>query len=262
MMPDKYSPLFGLQGMYRERILNTKTKHPAALRLKDTMLEYHDFQLSHKHYNLHTELARLSQWQSERLQFSHRDFYQSAHYQKGLFFLFNELYSDADFTQRDQDLERIFPKMVKLLPESIIETVSLLVELNMLTQMLDTELCTKLFIDLKHKAIHEQSYCDAFRQCQNQEKRAYQIELTQALGKKLDQYARSQIILYSLKLSKNPAESAGLGALHQFLSSGFTAFHSMKHIDKLMSTIAERETHFLREIMLGNTQPFGFKIET
>ena len=247
--------------MYRERILNTKTHHPAAIRLKDAMLDYHDFQNTRKTYTLTTQLAKLSQWQSERLKHSHNDLYYSPVYQTGLAFLFTDLYSDTDFSDRDRDLERIFPKMVKLLPNSVLETVSLLVELNMLTQMLDQDLATKLFLDLSHTSINEQNYCEAYQLCKNAQKRAYQIKLTEKLGKKLDKYARSQVILFSLKLSKGAAESAGLGALHDFLNSGFKAFHSMQNIDMLMHTIAMREIQFLKAIMSGNTQPFGFNIE-
>ena len=247
--------------MYRERILSTKTKHPSAIRLKDAMLEYHDFQLNHQNHHLHTELAKLAQWQSERLKHSHSELYASPNYQQGLAFLFTELYSDTDFTERDRDLERIFPKMVKLLPSSVIETVSLLVELNMLTQMLDFELAQKLFIDLAHSTINEKNYCDAYRLCNNHQQRAYQIQLTESLGKKLDKYARSQVIMFSLKLSKNAAKSAGLGALHDFLSSGFTAFHSMQNIDELMHKIASKETQYLNEIIAGNSHPFAFNAE-
>jgi hypothetical protein len=247
--------------MYRERILNTKTHHPAAIRLKDAMIEYHDFQNTRETKNLTTQLAKLSQWQSERLKHSHKDLYYSPLYQEGLSFLFTDLYSDTDFSDRDRDLERIFPKMVKLLPNSVLETVSLLVELNMLTQMLDQDLATKLFIDLSHTTINEQNYCEAYLLCNNEQKRAYQIKLTKELGKKLDKYARSQVILFSLKLSKGAAESAGLGALHHFLRTGFKAFHSMQNIDMLMHKIALRETQFLSEIMSKNTSPFGYTME-
>lgn len=248
--------------MYRERILNTKTNNPAAIRLKDVMLEYHDFQREKQISHLDIELSKLAQWQSERLKYSHRDLYYSESYQDGLAFLFTDLYSDTDFSERDRDLERIFPKIVKLMPHSVLDTVSLLVELNMLTQMLDHDLATKLFIDLSYKTISERAYCEAYKLCQNEKKREYQIYLTKELGKKLDKYARSQVILFSLKLTKTPAERAGLKALHSFLRSGFKAFHSMKDIDLLMHKIADRELHFLKEIMSGNTNPFGFKTET
>ena len=247
--------------MYRERILSTKTKHPTAIRLKDAMLEYNDFQASNQTKNLSLELAKLTQWQSERLKYSHRDLYYSQRYQEGLSFLFTDLYSDTDFSERDRDLERIFPKMIKLLPNSVLETVSLLVELNMLTQILDQDLATKLYVDLSQTTINEQNYCEAYRLCNNPQKRAYQIKLTQDLGKKLDKYARSKAILFSLKLSKGAAEAAGLGALHSFLSMGFKAFHSMQDIDMLMHKIALRETDFLQEIMSGKQNPFDFNTE-
>ncbi len=247
--------------MYRERILNTKTNNPAAIRLKDAMLEYHDFQATRNNGDLSIYSAKLAQWQSERLKHSHRDLYYSPVYQEGLAFLFTDLYSDTDFSDRDRDLERIFPKMVKLLPHSVLDTVSLLVELNMLTQMLDQELVTKLFQDLSYTRIDEQNYCEAYRLCNNTQKRRYQIKLTEELGKKLDKYARSQVILFSLKLSKGAAERAGLGALHSFLSSGFKAFHSMQDIGMLMHKIASREILFLEKIMLGNENPFDFKVE-
>jgi hypothetical protein len=233
-----------------------------AIRLKDAMLEYNDFQTTNETKNLSLELAKLAQWQSERLKYSHKDLYYSSLYREGLSFLFTDLYSDTDFSERDRDLERIFPKMVKFLPNSVLETVSLLVELNMLTQMLDQELATKLYIDLSHTTINEQNYCEAYSLCKNEQKRAYQIKLTEDLGKKLDQYARSKAILFSLKLSKGAAESAGLGALHSFISMGFKAFHSMQDIDMLMHKIALRETNFLQEIMAGNQSPFGYNTET
>ena len=247
--------------MYRDRIIQTKTQHPAAIRLKDAMLEYHDFQQAQGPNQLNIPLAKLAQWQSERLKFSHRDLYHAPQYQQGLSFLFTELYADNDFSQRDRDLERIFPKMIKLLPASVLETVSLLVELNMLTQMLDQELADMLFNTLGYAQINEENYCAAYRLCNNLQKRAYQIQLTSELGKKLDKYARSQVILFSLKLSKGAAEKAGLGALHCFLREGFAAFHSMQDIDYLMRKIACRESDFLGRIMRTEKVVFGFDLE-
>jgi hypothetical protein len=247
--------------MYRDRIVHTKTHHPAAIRLKDAMLEYHDFQNNRKAFDTNPSLAKLAQWQSERLKHTHRDLYEAPQYRQGLSFLFTELYADNDFSERDRDLERIFPKMIKLLPASVLETVSLLVELNMLTQMLDQELADMLFNQLGHAHINEASYCEAYRQCNHQQKRGYQIQLTSELGKKLDKYARSQVILFSLKLSRGAAEKAGLGALHRFLREGFAAFHSMQEIDFLMTKIACRESDYLRRIMSGENKVFEFGLE-
>jgi hypothetical protein len=52
----------------------------------------------------------------------------------------------------------------------------------------------------------------------------------------------------SLKLMKAPAELAGLGELHAFLQSGFTAFRQMRGAEHFLETIRVRETRLMREL--------------
>ncbi len=224
------------------------------------MLKYHDFQLLAKPTNIDHHLAKLAHWQSERLKFSHQDFYQSSSYQDGLSFLFTDLYSTEDFSDRDRDLERIFPKMLKLLPKNILETVSLLVELNLLTQQLDQRLAEIIFVQHERIELNEQVYCEAYRACNNHGERLYQIQLTSQLGQKLDKYARSSVILLTLRMTEGAAEMAGLKALHQFLITGFEAFHSMEDLRNLMSILSNRETLFLDQIYQGSNRPFNFSL--
>ena len=77
---------------------------------------------------------QVAQWQSERLKGTHADLYSQARYHAGLDFLLQDLYSPGDFYQRDDDIDRIFPKLIKLMPDSILDLVSSLVELDHLTQ--------------------------------------------------------------------------------------------------------------------------------
>lgn len=251
--------------MTREKILNTKATSNTARRLKEAMIKYHDFQLElrtrYPNGEADVRLARLAHWQSERLKFTHSDLYQSEDYQQGLAFLFTDLYSTEDFTDRDRDLERIFPKMVKLLPKNILETVSMLVELNMLTQKLDLKLADVIYMQLGSSVINEKIYCEAYRLSDNHAERSYQIQLTSDLGEKLDRYARSSIILFSLKMTEGAAELAGLSALHQFLSTGFEAFHSMINVKSLMNELSLRESLYLDQIYQHNNQPFQFDLE-
>jgi hypothetical protein len=246
--------------MSRDKLINTNASSPAARRLKEAMLKYHDFQKQEKPANIELHLAKLAHWQSERLKSSHQDYYQSENYQDGLSFLFTDLYSTEDFSDRDRDLERIFPKMIKLLPKKILETVSLLVELNLLTQELDQHLTEWIFIKHGNSELNEKTYCEAYRACNNHGERLYQIQLTSELGKKLDKYARSSVILFTLRMTEGAAEMAGLQALHQFLMNGFEAFHSMKDVSKLMETLSKRETDYLDKIYQGSSRPFNFDL--
>ena len=247
--------------MYRERIQTTQTTSIAAARLKKAMLSYNDFQRQPQLTTSAKELSLLSQWQSSRLIHTHKTFYQSPDYSEGLDFLFSELYSAKDFSQRDSDLERIFPKLVKYLPKKVVHIVALLVELNHLTQQLDQQLAFTIFHRMKLKHIDEDIYCHAYKSCDNKADRIRQIELTQELGTKLDRYARSSTISFTLNMTEGAAEMAGLRALHQFLKSGFNAFHKMKSVDSLMHEISTKERDLMMTIFHKNSSPFNFDLK-
>ncbi len=246
--------------MYKDRIQNTKTNRAGARRLKQAMLHYHDFRQAQPSPSEQQALEALTLWQSQRLQHTHRDLYHCERHHTGLNFLFNELYSQRDFSARDQDLERIFPKLVKLLPDRILETVATLVELNHLTKALDLSLARRLLelnsTNQANPEINEHDYCEAYRACNNIETRQEQIRLTTEAGIKLDRYAHSSIIHFSLTLSERPADMAGLGALHGFIREGFSAFQSMAEVPTLMRALAERETRILNAILAGQSEPF------
>ena len=59
-------------------------------------------------------------------------------------FFQNDLYGGGDFAQRDADLVRVVPVMMRVLPEPVIVTVARAVELNALSQELDRALLVDL----------------------------------------------------------------------------------------------------------------------
>jgi len=248
--------------MSRDKIYHTKASSDAAARLKKAMLAYHDFRKEQVSHNLSQQLIQLTNWQSERLKQTHQDLYQSPGYTLGLQFLLSDLYSAKDFSDRDRDLERIFPKIIKLLPKSIVDTVGLLVELNLLTKTLDYQLTQTIFEKLNHSVVDEQNYCDGYRHCNNQVQRNHQIQLISEVGKKLDRYARSSVINFSLKITEAPAEMAGLEALHSFIMQGFSAFHSMENVSLMMQTLVQRETQILDNIFQYRKRPFDLNPNT
>ncbi len=246
--------------MYRERLQNTRTKSPAASALREAMLDYHDFQKNSGHHSPPEHVGKLANWQSQRLKFTHKDLYAARDYRQGLDFLFSDLYAPQDFSQRDQELERIFPKLVKFLPDRILSTVAILIELNLITQKLDHQLSKTLFQDLEVSIIDASNYCEAYRQCNNFDQRLRQIQMIHDVGHKLERYSRSSVIHYSLKLTEHPAEMAGLGALHNFIMRGFDAFHSMRDVKGLMKQLVDRETTILNRIYQKHPNPFVLSI--
>lgn len=246
--------------MYRNRIENTAVSGEHALALKRVLLDYHDFQKQAVPTSLEIQLKALAMWQSERLRDTHADLYQKETFRAGLDFLFDELYGAQDFSARDRDLERIFPKLVKWLPDKILATVSTLVELNLITQRLDKQLAAMLLENVhgqcKNNVITTQNYIEAYARCKNREAREKQLQLTQEAGALLQKHAGSVIIRYSLKLAQAPAEKAGLEALHAFLVRGFDAFHNMRDVDILIPALIDRESAIMVNMFNREPKPF------
>lgn len=244
--------------MSREKLLNTKVKTDNAERLKQLLLDYHNFRYR-EDLSLEVAMAELSKWQTERLKVTHQDLYQAPRYHEGLEFLLKDLYAPKEFTQRDDDLERIFPVAVKLLPDNLLYTISLLVELNLLTQQLDKSLADVLFNQLKVSKISEASYCEAYRLCDNKSLRLHQTQLIANIGNDLDVYVRSRLVRFTLKVTRSPAEVAGLGNLHSFLRRGFSAFQEMNGVDELLAIIIRRESAILEAIYNNDDAPMSIE---
>lgn len=242
--------------MYRERIALTPAKSAEAQRLKKLMLDYHDYQQTPRHPELPELKAQLADWQSTRLKSTHSDLYNNLNFKDGIDFLLQELYGAEDFSARDRDLERIFPKLIKLLPVSLLGTVSNLVELNLLTQRLDDALAETLYLHNQSEEIDEYVYVRAYKLASPREDRLRQLVLVERAGELLDRHARNPVLRFTLAVSERPARRAGLRALHSFLMRGLDAFYAMSDVDLLMQTLIDRESRILSRIYEDHTQPF------
>ncbi|GAA3967251.1 FFLEELY motif protein [Allohahella marinimesophila] len=255
--------------MSKHKLLGVKPRSGEAQRLQQSLLDYHHY----RHENRSPEsdrtqsVAALQAVQMARLTETHRDLIESPRYHEALVFLLNDLYAPHNLMQRDADLERIFPKIVKLLPQKLLGVMADLTDLNMLTQQLDDRLLDTLFDDYLQAAganakdaaseaafadwitgMSDGQYAAAFRHCDNRDDRLRQIQLTSTLGIELERYVTSRSILFALQISQGAAEMAGLAELHGFLMRGFTAFRNMGGVTELLDTISNREIALLEHL--------------
>lgn len=238
--------------MYREKLINTRARTDNARRLKDLLIAYHDFRQVRDSGTEGDRLAALCQWQAERLKTTHADLYEDSRYRAGLDFLLEDLYAPQTLTRRDDDIDRVFPVMVKLLPDALLATVAELVELNLLTQRLDSQLAHTLFHTQQCRHIDAHTYAEAYRQSAEKEERLRQIQLVANIGDDLDRYVGSRTISFALSITEGAAEMAGLGDLHRFLRRGFSAFRAMNGVDELLTRIVARETEVMEGLFRGD----------
>lgn len=199
---------------------------------------------------------RLRVWQAERLARSYADLLHSERYGKAAKFFLADLYGPKDFSSRDEEVERILPMLVAMLPASALRTIALAVELDALTELLDSAMVFELRAAGRIEDIDENAYAAAYRAVRRRPERQRQIVLMRETGEALKQLAQKSLLTTLLKLMRGPAHFAGLGELHEFLEKGFDAFRQMGDAAEFLDCIEDKEQQLLRNMFTGVENPF------
>jgi hypothetical protein len=208
---------------------------------------------------LASRMPLLRKWQSDRLSATYADLLAHKRYQPATAFFLSDLYGPNDFSQRDDDIERLFSTLVKVLPDYLIHTAAYAAQLNALSAELDFALLSVLVKELKiTETITPAAYAEAYRRCDNYGPRKHQIALLRMMGEDLDTIVFRPLVYNTVRMLKIPALLAGFSALQNFLERGFNAFHHMQGADKFIGTISGRETLILDRIYASHPRPFAW----
>lgn len=189
----------------------------------------------------------LKQWQSDRLARTYADLLASERYAPAAGFFLSDLYGPKDFRSRDDELARVVPVMVRVLPARALQTLLDAVKMDLLSESLDTGVVRALRAAGRSRDVDLAAYVAAYRACGRRAEREQQIALVDHIGRTLDRLTRMPLIRISLRLMEGPAFLAGLSGLHSFLQRGFDAFSEMNGADEFLATVAARETALMRE---------------
>ena len=187
-------------------------------------------------------------WQQERLATTHAALLKSPTYGPAATFFLTELYSTADLTQRDADIERVIKILVKFLPDKALRTLAAALEMDALSERMDGLMAAQLRAAQTSNqplVITETSYALAYRAMGQFDLRLRQIELTQEIGLALDKLSRLPLLRRLLRMMSGPAQIGGVGGLHAFLERGYAAFAHMGGAEDFINAIVdqEREEH-------------------
>lgn len=193
-------------------------------------------------------LAEVKAWQAERLARTYADLASQPRYAAATRFFLDDLYGPKDFSARDQELLRIAPMMARVLPASAVETAALAIELEALSEALDQ----RLSVALEPGPLDEAAYARAYRASSTPQERLRQIDLIEAVGRRLDALVRKPFVASTLKVMRTPAHLAGLADLQDFLEEGFAAFRTMNGSDEFLAALRTRETELLTRLFAGD----------
>ena len=181
---------------------------------------------------LEPELAavrgRVIAWQTERLHRMHADLRAHPRTRPAVEFFLTEVYAPRDFRQRDADLERVSSVLSHVLPKGALDYLGRVLELNVITEELDTEIARIFYEDddLDAENILSATWIEAVRRSENEAGRRHQVVLMRDGGKHLDRIAFRPAVDFTLRMARRPAEIAGLGELYHVMYNGFQAFPS------------------------------------
>lgn len=203
-------------------------------------------------------LKPLQRWQAQRLQRSFAEFLQDPERRAAAEFFLTDVYGERDFQQRDADIARILPKMQRLLPATLLETVADGIELAALSHAFDLRMADALQQALAPgAAVEVSSYAAAYRAVGHRRLRARQIVLIGQVGQGLAAALHLPGVGTLLRVSRLPARAAGLGELQSFLERGFAAFARLGDAKAFLADIQRSETQVMQRLFAGADAPFG-----
>jgi hypothetical protein len=195
-----------------------------------------------------TRVIEVKRYQHARFESTYADQLAHKRYAAATRFFLEDLYGPGDFTRRDDEFARVVPALVRLFPHQIVQTVAKLAQLHELSETLDTEMARCM---PDGGPIDDVVYGRAWRQVGRAGDRARQISLMLDVGKALDGFTKSLVLRGSLRMMRGPAAAAGLGALQEFLETGFDAFRNMHGAEQFLTTISQRETELAKKLFEG-----------
>jgi hypothetical protein len=203
-------------------------------------------------------LPELRRWQMHRLAASFKRFLDDPVSRPAAEFFLSDLYGDRDFSGRDNDVARVLPKMMRILPLQMIDTAGDALALSSISHGLDLRMAVELSRTLRAgQAIDAVSYATAYRKVGHARLRREQIRYISRIGSAIDAAVHTPALWQLLKLSRLPARLAGLTALQSFLERGLSAFRVLGGADDFVGSIVAQEMEISCRLFAGDADPFA-----
>jgi hypothetical protein len=201
------------------------------------------------------QLALLQDWQRRRLTNSYRSLISQERYRAAGDFFLAELYGGLNFRERDQQMERVLPVMVRMLREDMLLALAEAFELQSLSLSLDMHM-TAALQQSGWQELNTSRYGEIYRICARPSDRQRQIELIGHLGLELNELVHHRLVMFLIRTLRRPAHAAGFGLLQTFLEKGLRAFQIMGDGTEFVKTIWHNEDRVMQRLLAGDKNPF------
>ncbi|MBT8038873.1 MAG: hypothetical protein HKO85_01325 [Xanthomonadales bacterium] len=197
----------------------------------------------------------LQRWQLERLTVTFDDLYRQEGYRHAVEFFVSDLYGGLDFRQRDKEMDRVAPVMIRFLPNRALVALAEAFELQALSLEYDIAMA-HVMEAMNIEELGMPDYCRVYLAASDRAGRERQILLIRKLGRDLKPIVRKPVINALLRMLRGPAHAAGFGNLQEFLEKGLASFRGLADPNHFVDTIFEREWAAMERLFAGDPDPF------
>jgi hypothetical protein len=198
-------------------------------------------------------VGRVKTLQAQRFRGTYADLMASPAFGPAAQFFLEELYSDTDYTDRDQQFGRIAGTLQTMFPQPVVATAVALAVLHAQTEGLDQEM-GRAWLDASGGGGLPDAarYTAAWRAVGQRHARQQQLQRVLAMGTDLARLTRTPGLRMMLRMMRAPAQAAGMGALQRFLEAGFDTFGQLARqrggVEQFLATIQEREGALMAQL--------------
>ena len=188
---------------------------------------------------LYDAYDRFTRWQLDYMLPFFDDLTGPAGYAEAVDFVVSDL-AGIGVSDRDREIERAAPIVVRTLPTHALETAAAAVELNAATLEANVAILRALLVDGELPPMTEEAYLAACRSASSYEECMNLVHLAVASGRTLKTLVRIPPIGWLLATMRAPAQAAGFGELQTFLERGFRTFRRISDIDRFLELLLRR----------------------
>jgi hypothetical protein len=194
---------------------------------------------------------RFTRWQLDYMLPFFGDLLEPEGYAEAVDFIVSDL-AGVGVSERDRDIERVTPVVVRTLPAHPLSTAAAAVELNAYTLEINLGICRELLVDGELPPnITVQDYVAACRNVSSYDECMDLVHLAVDLGDTLKKLVGVPLIGGLLRTMRAPAHAAGFGALQEFLETGYVTFRRISDINRFLELLHQRMGQVFERIYLA-----------
>lgn len=178
--------------------------------------------------------ARFVNWQLSYMLPFYQELRQAQDTRAAIDFIISDL-AGIGISQRDQEIQRVVPAMVRMLPTKALATLASAMQLNARILEINLAIC-RVYNDgySDVSTFTERNYCIAARQAVSLSECLELVQLTKKLGHNLQHITHIPLLGATLKAMRIPARLAGFGALQSFLEKGYSTFRNIESVEQFL----------------------------